>query len=146
MVIRDSQDPALEATVVGTRHLLGLPASTVSFDIVYGRHPSRPREVAMLTRSLLTTLASVAFAIDVPPKDIVVGKTMPTIASASPIKIHGGTSAPDEAFVTAEYDKQSYWIRSDDFRSKLAFAVLQNLLALAETSHAPGAVVTIPAG
>jgi hypothetical protein len=38
------------------------------------------------------------------------------------------------------------WISSDDFRSKLTVAVLQNLLGLAQTHHAPGAVVTIPTG
>lgn len=85
-------------------------------------------------------------AIDVPPVDVANGRTWPTVASASPILIHSGSAAPGEAFVAVEYDRRSYWIRSDDFRSKLTFAVLQNFLALAATRHAPGAVVTIPAG
>ncbi len=146
VVVRDSTNTAVERTVLDTRRLLGLAADVTAFDIVYGRRPSRPREVALLTRSLLATLGAAAFAIDVPPTDIASGRTRPTVATASPILIHSGWTAPSEAFVAAEYDRHWYWIRSDDFQSKLAFAVLQNFLALAATRHSPGAVVTIPAG
>ncbi len=109
MTVRDSDDPTLETTVFETRRLLGLSRGKATFDIVYGRRPPGPSQVAMLTRSLLTTLASVAFAIDVPRNDVSSGRTMPTIAKASPIMIHAGRTVPGDAFVAARYDREWYW-------------------------------------
>ena len=145
MLIRDADDPSTEAIVADARHLLGLTNDT-PFDVVYGRRPTRPHEVAILTRSILGMLGSMAFGIDVPPADVASGRTRPTVPNASPVSIHSGPSAPDDAFVAIRFDRSWYWISARDFRSKLAFAVLQNLLALAQTKQPPGAVVTIPAG
>ena len=147
MTIRDTEDPAIEASVTEARRLLGLPADDSVFDIDrYGRRPSRPHEVAMLTRSLLDVIGAAAFAITVPPRAVATGRTLPTVPSASPIAIRSGPSAPADNFVAARYDGDTYWISATDFRSKLAFEILQNLLALATTSHPTGAIVTIPAG
>ena len=146
MLIRNADDPATEAVVADARHLLGLSDDEAPFGIIYGRRPARSHEVAILTRSILELLGSVAFGIDVPPGDVSSGRTMPTVQAASPVSIHSGATAPEDAFVAIKYDRSWYWISARDFRSKLAFAVLQNLLALAQTKQLPGAVVTIPAG
>jgi hypothetical protein len=45
-----------------------------------------------------------------------------------------------------QYRRTWFWIAEDGFDSKLAFTVLQVLLALARTKIAPGAIVTFPAG
>ncbi len=145
MLIRNGDDPRTERAAADARHLLGLPDDDTPFDIVYGPRPTRPHEVAVLTRSILGVLGTMAFGIEVPPGDVASGRTMPTMQAASPISIHSGASTPDDAFVAIKYDTAWYWISSRDFRSKLAFAVLQNLLALAQTKQPPGAVVTIPA-
>ena len=60
--------------------------------------------------------------------------------------IHSGAAAPEDAFTSIQYRGTWFWIAEDDFDSKLAFTVLQNLLALARTENAPGTVLTIPAG
>jgi hypothetical protein len=60
--------------------------------------------------------------------------------------IHSGAAAPADVFTSAQYRRTWFWIAEDDFDSKLAFTVLQILLALARTQNAPGAIVTIPAG
>ena len=146
MLIRNSDDPRTERAAADARHLLGLSDEDTPFDIVYGPRPTRPYEVAILTRSILGVLGAMAFGIEVPPADVASGRTLPTMQEASPISIRSGRSAPDDAFVSIKYDATWYWISSRDFRSKLAFAVLQNLLALAQTKQPPGAVVTIPAG
>ncbi|WP_419728957.1 hypothetical protein [Lichenicola sp.] len=146
LAILNSDDARMTAVAAEARRLLGLPDDETPFDIVFDRRPVRPHEVAILTRSVLGVLGSMAFAIDVPPGDVADGRTMPTMPAASPVAIHSGRSAPDDAFVAIEYDRHWYWISSRDFRSKLAFAVLQNLLALAQSKQPPGAVVTIPAG
>jgi hypothetical protein len=42
--------------------------------------------------------------------------------------------------------QQISFVRGGDFDSKLAFAVLQILLAFAKAANTPGAIRTIPAG
>jgi HlyD family secretion protein len=54
--------------------------------------------------------------------------------------------SPADVFTATQYHRTWFWIAEDDFDSKLAFTVLQILLALARTENAPGAIVTIPAG
>jgi hypothetical protein len=53
--------------------------------------------------------------------------------------------APPDVFTSVQYRQTWFWIAEDDFDSKLAFTVLQILLALARTEIVPGAIVTIPA-
>jgi hypothetical protein len=44
------------------------------------------------------------------------------------------------------YDASAYWVERNDFDSKYAFTVVQNLMALAESDTSTKApVVTIPA-
>jgi hypothetical protein len=56
-----------------------------------------------------------------------------------------GPAAPAETFTSVQYHRTWFWIDEDDFDNKLAFSVLQILLALARTEITPGAIVTIPA-
>jgi hypothetical protein len=60
--------------------------------------------------------------------------------------VHSGAAAPADVFTAVQYHRTWFWIAEDDFDSKLAFTVLQILLALSRTQNAPGAIVTIPAG
>jgi hypothetical protein len=60
------------------------------------------------------------------------------------VVIHSGANAPSPAYATARYGRTWFWIDENDFDSKLAFSVLQVLLAMARTSVPPGAVLTIP--
>jgi hypothetical protein len=59
--------------------------------------------------------------------------------------IHSGAAPPAAAFTSVQYLGTWFWIAQDDFDSKLAFSVMQILLALVRTENAPGAIVTIPA-
>jgi hypothetical protein len=60
--------------------------------------------------------------------------------------VHSGSKAPDNAFVSVQYKHTWFWISDDDFDSKVAFSIVQTLLSLAQTTNAPGTVITIPAG
>lgn len=60
--------------------------------------------------------------------------------------VRSGAAAPGQAYVAVPYDGAFYWIDRNDFDSKCAFTVVQDLMALAEadtSSKAP--IVTIPA-
>jgi hypothetical protein len=144
-----TRDPELLATAGEIRRLLGLSPGETETEIVYGVVP-RPGQVAILSRSMLGVLAQLSLQIDVPPEDVARRLTQPTVGSIGleqrpVVIIHSGPAAPAEAFTSVQYHRTWFWIDEDDFDSKLAFSVLQILLALARTEITPGAVVTIPA-
>ena len=131
------------------KRLLGMPPAVSEAEVVYGLDP-QPGQVAVLTRSMLGVLAQLSLQIDVPPDDIVRHLTLPTVGNVGPehrpvVIIHSGAAAPADVFTSVQYRRTWFWIAEDDFDSKLAFTVLQILLALARTEIAPGAIVTIPA-
>jgi hypothetical protein len=143
-------DRDLLAAVGEVKRLMAMPPGTNEAEIVYGRDPA-PGQVAVLTRSMLDVLGQLAMQIDVPPDDVARHRTPPTVGNigleARPVVIiHSGAAAPEDAFTSIQYRGIWFWIAEDDFDSKLAFTVLQNLLALARTENAPGTVLTIPAG
>lgn len=146
-----SAEPRLAAVAADARRLLGMSAKARDAEVVYGRLPRARGQVALLTRSMLGVLSQVAFEVDVPARDVDQGLTMRTggesVAGRHPvIVVHSGTAAPAERFVAVEYLHTWFWIDEGDFDSKLAFSVVEILLALAKTISAPGTVVTIPAG
>ena len=149
--ITSTPDPALEQTADEVRHLLGLAPHARETEVVYGRYPSRSGEIAILTRSMLSVLNQIGSQIDVPPEDVAQGRTMLTVADVGiehrPVVIvHSGPSAPSATYTSVKYHRTWFWIADEDFDSKLAFTVIQILLALATTSTAPGTVITIPTG
>ena len=151
LLIRSTRDPVLAQVADEARSLLGLASHAREAEVVYGRIPARPGEIAILTRSMLSLLNQIGAQIDVPPEDVAHGRTVPTVADVGiehrPVVIvHSGPSAPADAYTSIEYHRTWFWIADDDFDSKLAFTVVQILLALATTSTAPGTVITIPTG
>ncbi len=151
LLIAPTEDPALARVAGEARRLLGLPPHAHDAQVVYGRTPSRPGEVAILTRSMLSVLNQIGSQIEVPAADVAHGRTMRTIGNVGiehrpVVVVHSGPSAPSDAFTAIEYHRTWFWIADDDFDSKVAFTTIQILLALATTSKGPGTVITIPAG
>jgi hypothetical protein len=132
------------------QQLLHLRAATGSYEIVYGQTP-REGQIAVLTRSVLGILTDLGAQIDVPEASIQRGATRPTVGltggeTRPTIVVASGVSAPPDAYVSIAYGGTAYWIASNDFDSKYAFTVVQNLLALAEAdTSAKAPIVTIPA-
>jgi hypothetical protein len=148
--IAPTRDPDLLGVVDQTKRLLGMPPGASEAEVVYGLNPG-PGQVALLTRSMLSALGQLALQIDVPPEDVARHLTFPTVGNIGlehrpVVIIHSGAAAPADVFTAVQYRRTWFWIAEDDFDSKLAFTVLQILLALARTEIAPGAIVTIPAG
>jgi hypothetical protein len=144
-----TRDPELLATFGETKRLLALPPDATEAQVVYGVTPGHG-EVAIISRSILGVLASLSLQVDVPPEDVARNLTHPTVGNIGlehrpVVIIHSGPAAPAEAFTSVQYHHTWFWIAEDDFDSKVAFTVLQILLALGRTEIAPGAVVTIPA-
>ena len=148
--IATTRDPELRPVILEVKQLLSMSPGVSEAEIVYGRDP-KPGQVAVLTRSILGVLSQLAIQIDVPPVDIERHRTTPTVGNIGLEKrpvviIHSGTAAPADAFTSVRYQQTWFWIDNGDFDSKLAFTVVQILLALARTANAPGAILTIPAG
>jgi hypothetical protein len=144
-----TRDPDLLATSDEIKRLLALSPSTTDAEVVYGVTP-RHGEVAVVSRSILGVLAQLSLQVDVPPEDVARHLTHPTVGNIGleqrpVVVIHSGPAAPAEAFTAVQYHHTWFWIAEDDFDSKVAFTVLQILLALARTEVTPGAIVTIPA-
>jgi hypothetical protein len=144
-----THDPDLLPVVKEAKRLLGMPPTATEVEVVYGVS-AQPGQVAVLTRSMLGVLAQLSLQIDVPPDDVARHLTHPTVGNIGleqrpVVIIHSGAVAPADVFTSVQYRQSWFWIAEDDFDSKLAFTVLQILLALARTEVVPGAIVTIPA-
>ena len=144
-------DPALVPIAEEAHRLLGLPPRSAEGEIVYGRSPRKPGQIALLTRSMLGVLAQLAFQAQVPDEDVARHRTVPTIGevgveSRPVVIIHYTDRRPSDPFATVEYQNRWFWIDANDFDSKVAFTMVNILLALAQTSSSPGTVITIPAG
>ena len=152
MSLKPARDAGLAAAAAaGALRLLGVRSRTGEFEVVYGQTPSGPGQIAVLTRSMLGVLGQITAQTEVPPRAIASGRTVLTMGHSATerraiVTIRSGLSRPDDVFVAAEYDKTWFWIDNDDFGSKLAFTVVNIMLAAAKSISAPGAIVTIPAG
>jgi hypothetical protein len=150
LYLATTRDPDLLAAVEQAKRLLGMPSGVSEAEVVYG-YSRAPGQVALLSRSMLGVLAQLSLQMEVPPDDIARHRTLPTVGNIGlehrPVVIvHSGAAAPADVFTSAQYRGTWFWIAEDDFDSKLAFTIVQILLALSRTEIAPGAIVTIPAG
>ncbi|WP_233835591.1 hypothetical protein [Paraburkholderia sp. ZP32-5] len=147
------ESPRTAADVALVRKLLHLSAKTRSYEIVYG--PSSTYRtgdrIPMVTRSVLGILSDLGAQVQVPLERIADGSTKPTVGliggeTRPTIIVHSGKTAPVDAYVSIAYGPSMYWVERNDFDSKYAFTVVQNLMALAEADTSNKApVVTIPA-
>ncbi|MCC8395199.1 hypothetical protein LJ656_21660 [Paraburkholderia sp. MMS20-SJTR3] len=141
------------ADVARVRKLLHLSPKTHSYEIVYGPSSGyrNGERITMVTRSVLGILSDLGAQVQVPPERIADGSTKPTVGliggeTRPTIIIHSGQRAPADAYVSIAYGPSVYWVERNDFDSKYAFTVVQNLMALAEADTSNKApVVTIPA-
>lgn len=145
------QSGATAADLAQVRQLLHLSATTTRYEIVYGPSSEHGDRIPMVTRSVLGILTDLGAQIQVPQALVDDGSTKPTVGlvggeTRPTIIVHSGTTAPKRAYVMMAYGASVYWVEANDFDSKYAFTVLQNLMALGEadtSSKAP--IVTIPA-
>ena len=151
LAISPTDDPDLERAADEARQLLGLERGVREAEVVYGRSAEKPGQIAILTRSMLGVLNQIGAQIEVPADDVAHGRTLPTVGVIGiehrpVVVVHSGRSAPADAFTSVKYGDTWFWVSNDDFDSKLAFTVVQILLALATTSTGPGTIITIPTG
>jgi hypothetical protein len=135
------------------RKLLRLDPDAEEIKLVFGSNPVNDREVAMVTRSMLQQMNTMASQVDVPAEDVVQGRAAPgweTVTNGVSwprlVQIRCSKEAPKDAFVAIPYRGNWYWIDDRDLKSKRTFTFMMLLFTLADTGEKePLPLVTIPA-
>lgn len=135
------------------RQLLGVPETAAVLRVTYGDIDGQTdaNSVHLTTRSVLGILGNLGAEVNVSGDDVTAGATKPTIQlvggeTRATIVVHSGMAAPADAYVAITYAGRQYWIERNDFDSKYAFSIVQDLMALAESGESSRPpVVTIPA-
>ena len=135
------------------RRLLRLNPDATDFNLVFGGTAANDREVAVITRSLLHIMSTMAAQVEVPSEDVVQGRATPGIQpgldgaqSGRLVRIHSSSGKPASASVAVAYRDAWFWIDDRDLRTKRAFAFMLMLFTLADTGEKESLpLITIPA-
>ena len=135
------------------RRLLRLDPDADSFRLVFGATASDNKEVAVLTRSILHLMQTMASHVQIPPEHVTEGRCAPGIDSVTPdpssprlMRIAGGKDKPADSFVTVKFRDHWFWIDDRDLRSKRTFTFMMMLFTLADTGEKENLpLLTIPA-
>jgi len=135
------------------RQLLRLDAEAMEFTLTFGATADTNRELAILTRSVLHIMSTMAAQVELPPEDVVQGRATPGMQEEATgkaihrlVRIHSSKEQPKDAFVTVPYRDSWFWIDDRDLTSKRAFAFMLMLFTLADTGQKETLpLITIPA-
>ena len=145
--------PEIQADIVELRRLLKLNPSTTEYKVRFGAVPSNDTEIAVITRSILGVMQTMAAEVGVPSEDLARGWAFPGFehSKAVPgvvrlIRIHSGKSMPPDAFVSVKYENSWFWIDKGDLESKQMFSLIMMLFTMVDTGPRENQpVLTIPA-
>jgi hypothetical protein len=135
------------------RQLLHLDPEANELKLVFGAAASNDKELAILTRSLLHIMNTMAAHVEVPAEHVTNGRATPGFDSAPsgaererPLRIRGSKEKPADAFVAIQYRDYWFWIDDRDLKTKRAFAFMMMLFTLSETGEKQNLpLITIPA-
>jgi hypothetical protein len=141
------------ADIREVRRLLGLNPDATDFTLVFGGTAANDREVAVITRSILHIMGTMAAQIEVPAEDVAQGRATPGIQpglesaqAGRLVRIHSSSGKPEGASVAVAYRDAWFWIDDRDLRTKRAFAFMLMLFTLADTGEKENLpLITIPA-
>ncbi len=153
LIFGPSKDPQIAAKGRELKSLLGLKPDLRELKVNYGGYSGRDNEIDMVTRSMLQIMLEFAAVVQVPEADVAQGRATPgfdTQAAASligpPLRVLVADAAPQDAYVTVQYDRRWFWIANTDIQSKNTFSIIMLLFSIADTGVKGSApVVTIPA-
>jgi hypothetical protein len=145
--------PATLDDIHELRRLLRLDPDAGEFKLVFGASATNDKEVAVLTRSLLHLMQTLASQIEVPAEDLAQTRAVPGWEGAVDkpgatrlINIRSSSSKPADSFVTIDYRGHWFWIDDKDLKSKRVFAFMMMLFTLADTGEKENLpLITIPA-
>lgn len=135
------------------RHLLHLSPDATEFTVVQAAHSSSDTEIAVMTRSILSLMQTMAAQVEVPSEDLQQTRAFPGFEKehGNPqivrlIQIHSDKSRSPYAFVSVYYRDYWFWIDDRDLESKQVFSLMMMLFTMSDSSvQASPPVITIPA-
>ena len=106
---------AVNADMKRAKQILGLDPDAREFRVVSGSFATNNREIAVLGRSMLQIFSAYASFIDVPESHVSQGRVVATEQDDTPksdaflplIRVHSGTSRPEDVFVSVPY--RDHW-------------------------------------
>jgi hypothetical protein len=130
-------DPQLAQELTEVRKMLGLDPDRRDFRVTFGATAASPREIAILSRSIIRILVELSTYVDVPIEHLTSG-TAPYLGDVDndpePLfRVLSSPQKPCDPFVAVCYEGHWFWIEKSDFRSKRTLGYLLILLALADT-------------
>lgn len=145
--------PEIQSDVMELRRLLKLDPSVSEYKVGFGVVPSNDREIAVITRSILSLMQTMAAEVGVPAEDLAQARAFPGFehGKADPevlrlIRVHSGKSSSPEAFVSVKYRNNWFWIDDNDLESKQMFSLIMMLFTMVDTGPIQNQpVLTIPA-
>ncbi len=121
----DNIPPDIQADVLEFRRILGLSPSATEFKIVFGAVSTNDKEIAVITRSILSLMQTMAAQVEVPEEDLAQTRAFPGFEHDKGvpgvvrlIRIHSGKSSSPDAFVSVKYRNNWFWIDDGDLESK----------------------------
>ena len=146
--------PEVDAQIKELGTLLGLEPARGEYRVAYGSVNVNGQEIAILTRSLLHVIGTMASRAELPAADVAQGRAS---RGLPPRRTAAGERAPfircssrpprgDAAFASVSYRGHWFWIDDRDLLAKREFAFIMLLFTLADTGRDPDRpVITIPA-
>lgn len=126
---------------------LGLDPGASEYHLGYGLTPETPKEIMVLTSSLLEIMNELAWRIDVPEEHVQDARTLGSFTSEGLpplIRVQQAAERPDDAYVAVPNRGQWFYIDDKDILSKRTFAILQLMISLTDSGDAArGPVLTI---
>jgi len=141
-----------QAEAAELRRLLHLDPDAKEFKLVFAEVPANDKELAVVTRSILQLMQTMAAGVEVPERDVVEQRAAPGWESVPhaqehvrALTIRSSNSHPPETYVAVQYRGQWFWIDDRDLKSKRAFAFMMMLFTLADTGEKENLpLITIP--
>jgi hypothetical protein len=135
------------------REVLRLDPSVNEYEVVFGSQAEGPRQIAILTRSVMQVMMDFASYIEVPEADLAEGRAYRPQRSAEQeklfppvLRVRSGEAAPADAYAAVRYRDRWFWVDDRDYQSKATFTSVLFLLSLTESGQTQaGPMVTIPA-
>lgn len=134
------------------RLVLQLDPDAEEFELVFGGTSAHTREIAVITRSIMHIMTTMAAQVEVPQSDIDGTRATPGFQQAGGgdperlVRIYSSKAKPDHPFVAVPYRDYWFWIEDGDLKTKRAFAFMLMLFTLSDPGQKEAApLITIPA-
>ncbi|NLH71681.1 MAG: hypothetical protein GX456_01350 [Verrucomicrobia bacterium] len=154
LTVRDKNvPPDIAEYGLEVRRLLRLDPDVQEFKLVFGFTPANNQEVAVITRSMMQQMTTMASQVEVPPEDITQSRAAPGWEAVSTnsnavrlIQVKCSKTKPADAFVAVDYRNHWFWIDDRDLKSKRVFSFMMMLFTLADIGEKENLpLITIPA-